>query len=186
MHSFLSSLGNTTDQDALCRLILNHARGLVTCEHSSLFLIDDQQNDFVVYFEEGSVVRTKLNCGVHGLVAASGNVINIADASQDSRFKADPNVHLGRSTVSLLCVPIKFETRTIAVLLLANKKARDGRILRFGEEDIRRLQVVPCSLALKQPSPTSHSVCPLSQLELSLSSGLSRTSGSVPISPVPA
>ena len=39
--------------------------------------------------EDGSVVRTKIDSGIHGHAATTGDLINIADAREDPRFDVE-------------------------------------------------------------------------------------------------
>eukprot|EP01004_Peranema_trichophorum_P003208 NODE_220_length_3207_cov_54.419909_g191_i0.p1 GENE.NODE_220_length_3207_cov_54.419909_g191_i0~~NODE_220_length_3207_cov_54.419909_g191_i0.p1 ORF type:complete len:1025 (-),score=180.24 NODE_220_length_3207_cov_54.419909_g191_i0:133-3090(-) len=60
--------------------------------------------------------------GLPGYVASTGEVINIADAYQDSRFNRNIDKISGYRTKSVLCVPVKYEGSIMAVALVVNKK----------------------------------------------------------------
>ena len=72
--------------------------------------------------------------GIVGVVAQSGEVVNLADAYKDQRFNQSVDQETGYRTKSLLCAPILDDScRIVGVLQMTNKVINGGT---FNQTDI--------------------------------------------------
>ena len=76
--------------------------------------------------------------GIPGLVASSGQTLNIANAYDNPHFNQIIDKKTGYNTRSILCMPIKAENKTIGVLQFVNKLTGSGV---FTTEDEEILQI---------------------------------------------
>jgi diguanylate cyclase (GGDEF)-like protein len=133
------------DFDRLLELIVTKAREATAADAGSLYLVEDPASAdrvlrFVVAQNDSRAVRVediRLPVGhgsVAGYVAATGKVINIADAydlAPDAEFRINPEMdrRLDYRTVSMLGVPLIDQAGQVTgVLQLINKK-RSPRIV---------------------------------------------------------
>jgi len=95
-------------------------------DRSTLFLVNPQRNEIwskVLLGDESLEIRLPIGKGIAGLVAKTGQVINIADAYQDNRFNPEVDRQTGYHTRSILAVPIRDKSRNIiGVIQCLNKK----------------------------------------------------------------
>lgn len=97
------------DLDRLLNLIIGETTKVMEAERSSLFLIDRDTNEMWAKIAQGVntvEIRFPLGTGIAGTVGRSGEVINIPDAYQDSRFNPAFDHKTGFRTRSILCVPL--------------------------------------------------------------------------------
>lgn len=88
-----------------------------------------------------------INIGITGLVAMTGQTLNIEDAHRDPRF--DPSVDEGSDFrhKSILCMPIRNgQRKIIGVSQLVNKK--NGRAFNKNDEDILEAFAIFCGLGI--------------------------------------
>ena len=108
----------------LIQSIMDSAKGLLDCDRSTLFLADDQKNELYSYTADGvgTEIRLPITAGIAGAVATSNQVINIADAYEDSRFNQGFDRKTGYRTTSILCVPVmSSKGRLLGVCQMINK-----------------------------------------------------------------
>ena len=74
------------DCDKLCSEILGHARTLCKADRCSLFLVDHVKGELEAHFNDSCAVRMPIHRGIAGHVATTGQVVNIPNAYEDSRF----------------------------------------------------------------------------------------------------
>ena len=134
----------------LINIIVTKIQQLLTAERCTVFLIDEDTQTMysTASMSHGmgsslpidnnleAVVRFPLDKGIVGLVAKSGEVLNLADAYQDVRFNRAFDKETGFRTKALLTVPIiNSKKKTIGVTQVLNKKNGGS----FNEEDIKLL-----------------------------------------------
>jgi len=125
--SRLTEMGCVTDldKDKVKPLVYDLMQS-TECERGSLFLIDKVKGElFSLVAEgiEGHEIHLSLNLGIAGLVAITGQEINIQDAYADSRFDKNKDERTGYRTRCILCVPIKDQSgEIIGVIETINKK----------------------------------------------------------------
>ena len=97
------------DKDAARELVYN-LRQSTQCERGALFLLDRKNAELVSVMAEGlekQNIRLSLNLGIAGLVAITGQELNIKDTYADSRFDKRFDEKTKYRTKNILCVPLK-------------------------------------------------------------------------------
>ena len=98
------------------------------------------------------VIRFPISKGISGFVASSGQIVNLPDAYQDSRFNPEIDIATGYRTKSMLSIPIFGPSKDIvAVASLINKKGEgDSLTGTFSSTDIEIFEAFAafCGLAL--------------------------------------
>lgn len=62
-----------------------------------------------------------MGTGIAGIVAQTGEVLNISDAYSDDRFNRSVDQLTGYVTKSILCMPIYIRGNVIGVMQMVNK-----------------------------------------------------------------
>jgi GAF domain-containing protein len=94
---------------------------LVDADRCTLYLVDEKHSELWT-ISGGVQIRIPKSSGIAGLVATSGEVVNIPDAYKDDRFNKDFDMKSGFHTKTILCLPIKnSENTVVGVLQLINK-----------------------------------------------------------------
>lgn len=102
---------------------------VVGADRCTIFLVDNDNQE--LWAMQGEVnIRIPKNAGIAGEVATSGNIVNIPDAYQDTRFNQEVDKKSGYRTKSILCMPIKAGKEVVGVIQLLNKDSGP-----FDEED---------------------------------------------------
>lgn len=155
-----SMFQDMVDMDILVMKIMHFAQRLVDADRASLFLIDSKRKEvYATVFDVGAPglndsemisgtrkeIRFPIGTGIAGFVAESGEIVNVADAYQDSRFNNTIDKLTGFKTQSILCMPILSRGSVIGVVQMVNKKSGT-----FTAEDEKAFETfaVYCGLAL--------------------------------------
>ena len=94
---------------------------LVDADRCTLYLVDEKHSELWT-ISGGVQIRIPKKSGLAGLVASTGEVVNIPDAYKDERFNKEFDQKSGFHTKTVLCIPIKSKDGTIVgVLQLINK-----------------------------------------------------------------
>ncbi|MBN2424270.1 MAG: GAF domain-containing sensor histidine kinase, partial [Calditrichaceae bacterium] len=112
-------------------IIMDEVTKLMNAERSTFYIVDEERGELwskIAQKAEIREIRLKIGVGIAGHVAKTGEIINIEDAYNDSRFNPDTDKKTGYRTRSILCMPI-FEPLTskrkkpkiIGVLQILNK-----------------------------------------------------------------
>lgn len=125
--SRLTEMGCVTDLDKdKVKPLIYDLRQSAECDRGSLFLIDREKGELyslVAEGIEGHDIHLSLNLGIAGLVAITGQEINIQDAYADPRFDKSKDERTGYRTRCILCAPIKDQSgEVIGVIEAINKK----------------------------------------------------------------
>ncbi len=110
------------------------------CDRCSVFTVDRDKGELFTVIGEGleSDIRLSLNLGIAGLVAVTGQILNVPDPYADPRFDRSVDEKTGFRTRSLLCVPLKNRNgEVIGVIEAINK--RNGPFSRRDEDVLRAL-----------------------------------------------
>ena len=118
-------------------------------ERATLWMLDEDKNT------KKKTLWSRVASGVDGVIEAplkgslvgesvqSGEIINIADAYQDSRFDSDIDKQTGFHTESVLVVPVRDdEGKIIGAIQMINKKDDEGNRCSFGEGDIKCVKML--------------------------------------------
>jgi len=131
------------DLDALLRIIVDEAAAVVDADRCSLFLVDRERGFLWSKVAQGmgwgEEIRVPMGKGIAGHVAATGEVINLADAYEDERFNRGVDLETGYRTRALLCVPMRNTRGELVGVLQALNSKTTGR---FTEEDTELLLVL--------------------------------------------
>ena len=117
------------------------------CERGSLFLINKNKGELhsiaSIGLEEKNI-RLRLNLGIAGLVAITGQALNIDDAYADPRFDRSTDEKTGYRTRCILCVPVQNQAgEVLGVIQVINKKDAG-----FSESDANHLKALSSSVAI--------------------------------------
>lgn len=126
--------------DDLLNLILNKLATTINAERGTIYLVDDSTGELwsrVLLEDVGplSEIRVKIGDGIAGIVAQTGEILNIPDAYRDPRFNQEFDKVTGYHTRSILTAPmLNPQQKIIGVVQLLNKKDgpftfRDERLL---------------------------------------------------------
>jgi len=134
-----------TNEDAgeLIRRLTEQTRS----ERGALFKLDQQTGHLCSLYAHGlgkTNIDLNLKLGIAGLVAVSGQVLNIKDAAQDNRFDSSIDAKTGYRTKTILAVPLLDQNNdNIGVIEVINK--RNGI---FDEADIDILKGLSSVVAI--------------------------------------
>ena len=84
---------------------------ILQADHTTIFLFDQEKGrlwgkDIAHTTHKNKEIHIPVNLGVAGYVAATGKIVNLADAYRDSRFHQEIDERPGYHTKTLLCMPI--------------------------------------------------------------------------------
>ncbi len=106
--------------------LISEIRESTQCVRGSLFLIDKHNGELFTIASDGigeKDIRLSINLGIAGLVAMTGDSLNIPDAYADSRFDMSTDQKTGYRTHCILCVPVKNQNgEVLGVIEVINKK----------------------------------------------------------------
>jgi phosphoserine phosphatase RsbU/P len=140
-------LSSTLDLSELLSRIIDVAKSGMDSERGSLFLVDEKTDEIWSLVAQGlekQEIRLPIGKGIAGHVAKTGEVVNITDAYNDSRFNPEVDKRTGYVTRNILCLPIRNKAeKIIAVLQLLNKRSGP-----FTEEDAEFLLTLSGHMAL--------------------------------------
>lgn len=126
-------------------------------QQANFFLFDEKQdklylldavgfsNETLTTFRENLVFDRGQAAGLVGLVAKTGETINIPDTSKDARW-----ISLDQTILSAIFVPVQYERRMIGVLSLFSMTSHA-----FNEEDERNIITLANSLAIALENKTN-------------------------------
>src|SRR5438046_10487049 len=118
-------LMSITDLDALLRDMATATTQLLDADRATIFIVDRERGEIwsrVALGTGAGEIRQAIGVGIAGLVAATGEAVNIPDAYDDPRFNPEPDQRTGYRTKSLMTLPMTGENeRVIAVDQAANR-----------------------------------------------------------------
>ncbi|XP_072391177.1 cAMP and cAMP-inhibited cGMP 3',5'-cyclic phosphodiesterase 10A-like [Diabrotica undecimpunctata] len=139
--------------------IVKFAKSTLGAERGTFFIIDEEAEDLAAeVFEEGVgvgettmhkknvKVRLAKDRSIAGLVARSGETVNIRDAYNDPKFFTDVEEKTGFITRSILCMPIVSVDNILGVVQVINKI--NGVCFTASDENLFKTFSVYCALAL--------------------------------------
>ena len=122
----MNSLTLERDIDRLLQKIMQKTLELMDAERTTLFLVDEANGQLWSKVAQGPAlkeIRIPLGAGIAGLVATTGEVVNIPDAYQDPRFNPEVDRQTGYHTRNILCIPMKSrEGKILGVIQVLNKR----------------------------------------------------------------
>jgi putative nucleotidyltransferase with HDIG domain len=137
-----------TDLDALLRDMATVTTQLLGADRATIFIVDRERGEIwsrVALGTGAGEIRQAIGVGIAGLVAATGETVNIADAYDDPRFNPEPDQRTGYRTKSLLTFPMTGQNeRVIGVFQVVNKNGGDE----FTADDEETLSSLGASAAV--------------------------------------
>lgn len=112
----IAKISSTLDRDQILRVIIAQARDLLNAEASSLFLLDDQQHELILYLSRDMhqtnlpPLRMPAELGIIGDVVRTGLAACVDDVKSDARHYPGIDEISGMTTKSLLAVPLRVPT----------------------------------------------------------------------------
>lgn len=90
--------------------------------------------------------------GIGSVVVSSGELLNVKNAYQDSRFNPQCDLMTGFRTETLLCAPLIANNETVGVVYVINKLDDSDEISEFSKEDEELLEyfAATASVAIKK------------------------------------
>jgi HD-GYP domain-containing protein (c-di-GMP phosphodiesterase class II) len=135
-------LMSITDLDALLRDMATVTTQLLDADRATIFIVDRERGEIwsrVALGAGAGEIRQAIGVGIAGLVAATGEAVNISDAYDDSRFNPEPDKRSGYRTKSLLTFPMTGQNeRVIGVFQVVNKNG-GGEFTADDEETLSSL-----------------------------------------------
>ncbi len=132
------NINTTIDLGKLLTLILDAAATSLDADRGTVYLVDDIKKELwskVLQGENMAEIRLPIGKGIAGVVAETGETVNIPDVYEDDRFNPDFDKKTGYRTRSMLCMPMKNkDDKIIGVFQLINKN--DGIFTGEDEEFI--------------------------------------------------
>lgn len=140
IHQVLTALVETAGYQQVDFFLLDE-------KNDKLYLMDAVgfSNETLTTFRENLVFDRGQAAGLVGLVAKTGETINIPDTTKDSRW-----ISLDQTIQSAIFVPVQYERRIIGVLSLFSAASHD-----FNEEDERNIITLANSLAIALENKTN-------------------------------
>eukprot|EP00518_Triparma_eleuthera_P018329 CAMPEP_0197560118 /NCGR_PEP_ID=MMETSP1320-20131121/22514_1 /TAXON_ID=91990 /ORGANISM="Bolidomonas sp., Strain RCC2347" /LENGTH=1008 /DNA_ID=CAMNT_0043121641 /DNA_START=116 /DNA_END=3139 /DNA_ORIENTATION=+ len=120
--------------------VMKAAKLLLDMQRFSLYLVDHHHREVWVTVEEENIICVPIGVGIAGIVADTGEVLNIPDAYDFPRFQRDIDLSTGFRTTSVLCMPVLSSTvdkTIIGVVQGINRLNNRGEIVPFTENDVK-------------------------------------------------
>ena len=149
-----AALSSAPDLDRLLALLIDKVTQLMEADRATLYLLSEDGRELWSKVTHGGAVREirlKVGEGIAGWVASSGEVVNIGDAYQDTRFQPAVDLRSGYRTRSILCMPMRnSQGGTVGVVQVLNKLggARDGEPVPFTADDEELLVALASQAAI--------------------------------------
>ena len=135
-------LMSITDLDALLRDMATVTTQLLDADRATIFIVDRERGEIwsrVALGTGAGEIRQAIGVGIAGLVAATGETVNIPDAYDDPRFNPEPDQRTGYRTKTLLTFPMTGQNeRVIGVFQVVNKNG-GGEFTAADEETLSAL-----------------------------------------------
>jgi adenylate cyclase len=107
---------------------------VVEADRCTLYLVDNVHRG--LFAMQGEVnIRISMDQGIAGLVATTGQTMNISDAYENPNFNQTIDKKTGYRTKAILCMAIKNDDKVIGVLQLINKLTGSG-VFTTDDEDV--------------------------------------------------
>lgn len=143
----IQSLSHDLGMQSTILTITMHANELVQSDRCSVFLIDESREQlWSISTDTGKEIRIPKSAGIAGECAMNGQIINIPDCYQDTRFNQAIDKQTGYKTRSMLAIPVlrkkvvKRSGNVLAVIQMINKMEFDGAVGSFDEEDMQVME----------------------------------------------
>ena len=136
------------DPAVLLDLLAREAARLVEADRASIFLLDKRKRQLWSWVAlDSEEIRFDARLGIAGAVATSGEVINVEDAQEDSRFYLEIDQQTGYLTRTVLAVPLRnYQGEIIGTFEVLNKK---NGCFTSGDQDILEALASNAAIAIE-------------------------------------
>lgn len=139
--------------EALIQIVCSKVQDLLQAERCTVFIVDKERKELYtsehmsygmgaslpIDRDRAQLLYFPMDRGIAGSVATTGQIVNIADAYQDSRFNQTFDRQTGFRTRSILCMAIQNSRQEIAGVVQVMNKHKLDDYVRFDEEDEKLL-----------------------------------------------
>jgi len=145
-----TKIGSAKQANSLIAGITRMTRHALNASASSLFLIDEDNQELLLKFASGFIGKPKRNflidgqAGITGWVARSGKPLVVNNVDKDPRLYRFANKVYGFAAKSIICAPLIVHRKIIGVIEVANKVGR----VDFNNHDLQTLIGVASTIAL--------------------------------------
>jgi len=123
--------------NSLIFTITQRTTKVIDADRCTLYLVDNVHKG--LFAMQGEVnIRISMEQGIAGLVATSGQLLNIPDAYENINFNQAIDKKSGYRTKAILCMPIKSNDQVIGVIQLINKLSGSG-VFTADDEDVMNI-----------------------------------------------
>ena len=123
--------------NSLIFTITQRTTKVVDADRCTLYLVDNVHRG--LFAMQGEVnIKISMDQGIAGMVATSGQILNIPDAYDNPNFNQAIDKKSGYRTRAILCMPIKNDEQVIGVMQLINKTSGGG-IFTADDEDVMNI-----------------------------------------------
>lgn len=137
----LGHLAVERDREAYLRKLVDLCAQAADAERCTVYLVDQPKGEIRsrAAHRIATEIRLPIGQGIAGVVAATGETINVPDAYADGRFDRNVDVRSGYRTRNMLAVPVWSEDRdrVIGVIQVLNK--RSGTFERRDQMSLERI-----------------------------------------------
>lgn len=130
------TLAAETSLDLLLERIAQEIKKVLNADRCSVFILDKDKNQLwskVALGLESKEIRFDADKGLAGFVAKTGEIVNIKNAYEDSRFNPEIDSKTGYKTETILCMPMRnIKHEILGVFQVLNKI--NGTFTREDEE----------------------------------------------------
>lgn len=135
------------DPTEACNCIVHESCGILRADRASIFLLTPDKKMLKLHVAEGNLeITVPVGVGIAGTVAQTGEVMNITDAYNDSRFDPSSDQKSGYKTDTILCGPIRNqEGLVLGVVQIINKA---NGVFNAEDEDIMSMFSLQAGVAV--------------------------------------
>lgn len=129
------------------RILVDRLKEDCVCDRGSVFMLDAGNAVLAAVYADGAdaaAIQLNMRLGIAGVVAVTGDTINVPDVSLDARFDPSHDARTGFKTRSVLCVPMSTPRGEVLGALQVINKVNGG----FNDEDEATLKSVAGVLAI--------------------------------------
>ena len=134
--------------DDLLKVVMSRVTKALGADRSTLFIVDPDRQVLWSKVAQGTEpIILPFGVGLAGMVAASGETLNIPDAYQDDRFNPEVDKKTGYHTKTILCMPVKDRDGSVVAVIQAINKI--GGVFTQDDEDFLRALSAQIQLAIE-------------------------------------
>lgn len=137
----LGHLAAERDREAYLRGLVDLCRQAVDAERSTFYIVDHDAGELRARVAQRTAleIRLPIGRGIAGVVAQTGETVNVPDAYADARFDTNVDARSGFRTRNMLVVPVWSADgkRVVGVIQVLNK--RSGSFERRDQMSLERI-----------------------------------------------